>query len=353
MTAVNNVLKSQSRQERRPQFWQVLMRTCQIAAFVDITFFFMFHFLRSPILAWVNVFSVIMYCAAYFCLKQKKARYATALIWSEVLIHAALGIILIGWGSGFHYFLLIFIPAICLSSSYKTSLLLLVVLFLFYVGLYLFSWFIAPIQPINDIALKVVHVFNLSTVFVMLSYLSFFYLNTVRKAQKKLRVLAETDPLTALYNRRHMSYLGEKEMQRVNESNKLLCLMLIDVDHFKKINDKYGHKVGDDVLIQISQLMQEHVRSHDLVSRWGGEEFLIILPNTTTQDAILSAERIREAFVDHDWQSTLGINLNPTISVGVTDLRPSDAMSTAIARADRALYQCKSAGRNRVEYGLA
>jgi diguanylate cyclase (GGDEF)-like protein len=103
-----------------------------------------------------------------------------------------------------------------------------------------------------------------------------------------------------------MSYLGEKEVQRFNDTNQVLSLMLIDVNHFKMINDEHGHKVDDDVLVKISQFMREHVRSHDLVTRWGGEEFLIILPNTSKEDAMFSAEHIRKAFVSY---ATIGLRL--------------------------------------------
>lgn len=344
------VAKGQEK-DRRPAFWLVLMRCCQVAAATDIAFFILFHALGSPILAWVNIASVVIYTIAFYALKNRKQRLAVALIWSEVMLHAGLGIILIGWESGFHYYLLMFIPAICLSTSIKPALMVLTALFAYYIGLDFLIWFIEPIQPINPLALKIVHIFNLSVVFIMFSYLSFFYLNMVRRAQKKLHVMATTDPLTELLNRRHMTYLADREVQRFNRTKHSIGILLIDIDFFKAINDQYGHSVGDDVLIEVAQIIKSKVRKQDLISRWGGEEFLIILPDTNEGYAQLSAERIRKAFLSYDWFRTVGQNISPTITAGISELRQSESLGAAIARADRALYKGKAGGRNCIEFG--
>lgn len=344
-------MSQEQNEQRKPAFSMVIMRCAQVAAMVDIAFFFLFHALGSPILAWINIASVIIYTTAYFAIKKRKTRFAITLIWSEVLLHAGLGIILIGWGSGFHYYLLMFIPAICLTASLRPAIISLVLLFSFYIGLDLLVWFVEPIQPINPIALKIVHLFNLSVVFIMFSYLSFFYLKTVRKAQKKLHIMATTDPLTELLNRRHITYLADREVQRFNRTKDAVGIMLIDIDFFKNINDQYGHKVGDEVLINVAQIIKNIVRKQDLIARWGGEEFLIVLPDTNDGFAKLTAERIREAFIAFNWYEAIGKDIKPTITTGVTELRTSEVLSAAIARADRALYKGKAAGRNRVEYG--
>jgi diguanylate cyclase (GGDEF)-like protein len=349
----NNLLINRIEKKKRPEFWRVLLRCCQVAALTDIAFFFLFYFLNSPILAFVNIVSVTMYIVAYYSLKRRNTQVAVFLIWSEVLIHAGLGIILIGWESGFHYFLLMFIPAICLSTSRKLGLFALTVLFGFYVGLNVVTWFIDPIQPINSLALKIVHLFNLSVVFVMFSYLSLFYLKTVRHAQRKLRIMATTDPLTGLLNRRHMTHLADQEIQLFNQSNNTIGFLLIDLDDFKNINDQYGHETGDDVLINVAQILKKQVRKQDLISRWGGEEFLVIIPDSTTGDAQISAERIRTAFLTYDWLEAIGKNVSPTISVGVSELQQGESLSSGIARADRALYKGKASGRNRVEFSNA
>lgn len=350
MKADDLMIPERRTKQRRPQFWRVLMRSFQIAAIVDIAFFFLFHALGSPILAWVNIFSVAIYIVAYYALKDRKNRIASFLIWSEVMIHAGLGIILIGWESGFHYYLLMFIPAICLSTSRRPAVAALIVLFGYSVGLAVLSWFIEPVQPINAIALQIVHIFNLSVVFIMFSYLSVFYLKTVRRAQKKLHIMATTDPLTALFNRRYITYLADKKIYRNTKANHCIGILLIDIDYFKKINDQFGHEVGDSVLVKVADVLKNHLRKQDLIARWGGEEFLVILPDMETGGSELSAEQIRQGFIDFDWFAATGKPVNPTISAGVSELHQSENLNSAIARADAALYKCKENGRNRVEF---
>lgn len=334
---------------KRPEFWRVQKKAIQLAAFTDIAFFFIFYVLDSFILAWFNVISVAMYISAYYLLKHRNNQLAVILIFTEVLVHAALGVVLIGWNSGFHYFLLLFIPALCLSASRRIAVLTLILLFGYYVALSMLSWASNPIQPINSVALNFVHVFNLSIVFGMFSYLSFFYLGTVKKAQKKLHEMATTDPLTTLYNRRHLSLLADIEVERAKKHKNAFCIMLIDIDHFKAINDTYGHDVGDKVLVCVADILIAKMRSEDIIARWGGEEFLIILPKVTVDEARASAERVQEALASYDWDSEVGFALQATMSVGISHYKEKEDLSEAIARADKALYLSKANGRNRIE----
>lgn len=335
--------------ERRPQFWQVARRSCQIAASIDVGFFFLFLFLGSPILAWINVISVSMYVFAYWALGEQRNQLAISLIWAEVIIHAALGIVLIGWGSGFHYYLLMFIPALFVSMGLKKAVLALLGLWSYYAGLYLLMWFIEPLQPIAPGALVAVNLFNLSAVFAMFSYLSFFYLKMVTTANRELRKMATTDPLTRLFNRRHMTYLAKKELARYERNGHPVSFIVLDIDHFKMINDQHGHEAGDYVLKEVARVIKQQLRTQDMIARWGGEEFLAILPDTGIEAAHHGAERIREGLLFHDWRVPTGESIALTISAGVSELRPDDDFNSAINRADRALYSGKESGRNRVE----
>ncbi|MFO7993618.1 MAG: diguanylate cyclase [Marinobacter sp.] len=335
--------------ERRPQFWQVAKRCCQIAATVDVAFFFLFHLLGSPILAWVNVLSVTMYVVAYRALGRKQNGLAITLIWSEVIIHAGLGVVLIGWDSGFHYYLLIFIPALFVSMRLQGAVVALAGLWGYYVALYLLMWFIEPLQPIAPGALLGVFLFNLSVVFAMFSYLSFFYLTMVTSANRKLRRMATTDSLTGLFNRRHMTYLVEKELARFQRNGHPVAFLVLDIDHFKAINDEHGHETGDRVLEDVADIIRAQFRTQDLIARWGGEEFLAVLPDTRLHRAQASAERVRQALLAHDWLAPNGDSIDITISAGVSEFRGDDDLNSAINRADRALYRSKELGRNRVE----
>lgn len=336
------------RSEQRPEFWALSMRCCQLAATVDICFFFIFLWLGSPILAWINVISVAMYVWAYRAFRDRANRLAIMLIRTEVLVHAALGTVMVGWDSGFHYFLLMFIPALFATLRERSAWILAVCLWGYYVGLYVLMWFIEPLQPISANALLFVNIFNFTTVFLMFAYLTMYYVVTVTRAHRRLARMATTDPLTGLFNRRHMVDLTEKLLAREQRQQGKLTLMLMDLDHFKDINDQYGHELGDRVLQRVALLLRDQAREQDFVGRWGGEEFLAVLPETDPEQALVAAERIRAAVQALEW-TDLKPGLQVTLCAGISQLNDRESFSSAIARADRALYRGKAHGRNRVE----
>ncbi len=161
----------------------------------------------------------------------------------------------------------------------------------------------------------------------------------------KLEDLSVTDQLTGLHNRRYFDDHFELEKQRVQRYGNVLCLIMIDIDHFKSINDQYGHQVGDAVLKEFSLLLRKNIRSNDILSRWGGEEFIILLPGTTLSNSLLIAEKIRKAISLRQF-SKIG---KMSASFGVSEVDSNSASNReAIHRADKALYQAKREGRNRV-----
>ena len=335
--------------EPRSQFWLMTMRCCLFAGSVDIAFFFIFHYLNSPILAWINVVSVGMYAVAYWALTQRRNLLALILIWIEVAVHTALGSLLIGWESGFHYYLLMFIPAIYAGNrSFRRANLEVLCLWLFYIGLRITTHFIEPIQPIADNALLGVSLFNISVLFGMTCSLSWYYMRMVKQAHKGLKNMAITDPLTRLYNRRHMVELADRNIRGNGADKAGLAFMLMDVDHFKQINDRYGHDCGDRVLTEISQLLKQALRDEDYVGRWGGEEFLAVLPNADSQRARHIAERVRRTVAEHDWRQH-DVDVPVTLSIGISQHIPGEQLGDSISRADTALYVGKRGGRNRVE----
>ena len=164
--------------------------------------------------------------------------------------------------------------------------------------------------------------------------------------QQRLRDLAATDPLTGLYNRRHVFENLEKELKRYERYRECFAVILIDADYFKQINDNYGHAVGDATLRFIADTCATSVRETDIVGRFGGEEFIILLPHTTGDEAMIVAERIRLAV--HDAEKR-GDAAKVTLSLGVAEAGPDNATFDAILKAaDDALYSAKRDGRDRV-----
>jgi diguanylate cyclase (GGDEF)-like protein len=159
---------------------------------------------------------------------------------------------------------------------------------------------------------------------------------------------AITDDLTQLYTRQHIDEVLDLEIQRARQENSQMSLLLMDLDHFKQINDTYGHTVGDQVLQTFSRIIQERIRGCDLAGRFGGEEFIIILPDTHQAGAIKFAERIRSAVAEQQFHKN-GDVFQVTVSVGTITHQPhhGDNALLLLEQADQALYQAKEQGRNR------
>jgi diguanylate cyclase (GGDEF)-like protein/PAS domain S-box-containing protein len=164
----------------------------------------------------------------------------------------------------------------------------------------------------------------------------------------RVQQLAITDEVTGLYNRRGLFELGRREVERAARFNRPLCAMMIDIDHFKQVNDMYGHPVGDKVLHRLAECLRMNVRDIDIIGRYGGEEFLILLPENDLSAARLVGERLRRAVADLSIANKLG-EICITISVGVATAHPETKDLTAlIEHADQAMYFAKQSGRNRV-----
>lgn len=166
-----------------------------------------------------------------------------------------------------------------------------------------------------------------------------------RESEQRIRFLAEHDPLTELLNRQAAERVFEREHARASRHGLPLSVLIFDIDHFKQINDHYGHDRGDQVLRALTALLREQLRASDTLVRWGGEEFVIIAPHTSEDLAMQLGEKLRGSLQT----ATVGIPAPVTISIGVSRCECADSLYTAVDRADQALYRAKRAGRNRVE----
>lgn len=176
--------------------------------------------------------------------------------------------------------------------------------------------------------------------------------NAHRELQQSLsheQLLARTDGLTGLYNRRHFFELAEREFKAASRFRNPLAIIMFDADHLKQVNDTFGHSVGDRLLVQIAQASETQVRAVDVLARYGGDEFILLLPQTNAKQALFIAERIRESMAAARVEADQ-ILLSVTLSIGISDmLRDSDdeSIERVIQRADKALYAAKTEGRNR------
>jgi diguanylate cyclase (GGDEF)-like protein len=174
--------------------------------------------------------------------------------------------------------------------------------------------------------------------------------NELEMLHAQLREQAERDPLTGVHNRRYLA----RELERLTHEQMAgrLSLAVLDVDHFKTINDRFGHPAGDQVLIRIASLLSDHLRESDSIIRSGGEEFIILMPRTDANAATACCERIRRAVNTEAWSSVAdGLNVTTSLGVATTD-DPTD-LEAVIRLADQRLYEAKRNGRDRVVCGPA
>ncbi|MCK9453786.1 MAG: diguanylate cyclase [Sulfurimonas sp.] len=162
-------------------------------------------------------------------------------------------------------------------------------------------------------------------------------------AKKELEKLATTDKLTGIYNRRRVDEFLQTEIEIAKRHSQELSIILIDIDHFKSVNDTYGHQRGDMVLRKTTEIISKNLRKSDIFGRWGGEEFLIICPQTNRDEAFILAQKLRDAIQGYKFE-VVG---EKTISLGISQLQEGDTEKTLIQRADNALYSAKNSGRNR------
>ena len=161
----------------------------------------------------------------------------------------------------------------------------------------------------------------------------------------KQTIKAETDQLTGIYNRHKMENIFENEFNRVKRYEEPLSLIMFDIDHFKKVNDNYGHDVGDLVLKEIVKVVNSNIRNVDVFARWGGEEFIIMCPETDLDSAVNLSEKLRKTIEEISFKEAGKV----TVSFGVTSYKSKELKKEFIKRADVALYKAKNSGRNKVE----
>lgn len=175
--------------------------------------------------------------------------------------------------------------------------------------------------------------------------ISFADVTSLEKERQIYRMLSQQDPLTKAYNRTKFFEEVERELDRVNRYGESLSILMIDVDYFKEVNDKYGHLVGDMVLVELTQTIQKNIRKTDVFARYGGEEFALLMPVTNLEGAKEKADIIRQAICQHNFKECGQI----TCSFGVATYKKGDNVDSFVQKADIALYNAKESGRNQVQ----
>lgn len=168
----------------------------------------------------------------------------------------------------------------------------------------------------------------------------------LKEATDQLEELERTDALTDIHNRYSIMKILDTEVDRAKRYGNPLSVFMYDVDHFKRVNDTHGYRVGDDILYSLTKVVKDSLRDIDIVGRYGGEEFLVIMPSTILSDAIDVAQRVCETVSNHKFSQIKQL----TISIGLVELGKDESMDMFFTRADKLLYKSKESGRNRVSF---
>ena len=325
-------------------------RQGQLLAIGIHTLFAVFGLLMdAPQLTLLQVVSIVVYAISLSIPRRRMVGLQTSLVYLDLLGHSTLAGWIVGQEAGFQYYSWILLPLV-FTNVHRTLRSKMIVAGVLSAAFVAIDWWLRHIQPLvhlDPMHLAALRYFNIGCYLLALGVASYAYGKTARELEERLRSAAGTDSLTMLMNRRRMSERLAEEVARVRRSRNALSLILLDIDRFKTINDDHGHAQGDRVIASVADVLRASVRRVDMVSRWGGEEFLILLPDTDVQAAAELAERIRGQVTArvrrHETSET-----RVTVTSGIATLRPRESIEATIHRADLALYEGKRSGRDRV-----
>lgn len=340
--------RSRSTRMDRGAYWYMMKYIIFASGGANFIWIFLFWAFGAHWMAASCVVSVLMYLLGYWLLVNGHKRAVTINSWVQVVGHSSLACVLLGWDSGYSFYLWMVALTAAVGGGSRANVLATVALFLYYLALESLCQSLGPLTPLPDELLRFTRWMNAALIFAVYYAVASFYRRTVLKVEQVLLERATTDPLTQLSNRSHFMIRAQVEMAHAQRNRQPMAVILTDLDHFKLVNDAHGHTVGDQVLQHVAGLLRAQMRGSDTLARWGGEEFLMLLPATTLDAARELAERLREAVCTTPFVREGGSALALSISLGVCELPPGSELNQAIECADRALYESKRLGRNRV-----
>jgi diguanylate cyclase (GGDEF)-like protein len=305
----------------------------------------MFALLGYPRLAAFNVASVAAWIAAALVNRRGRSTLAMGLLASEVVAHAVLAVWTLGWASGFQYYLLPLIPFVMFNDRLGSATVVATSVGVFAVLIVLRA--AAPDGAVDGVFAPVLRYGNLAIPVLALALVSFYFRRASTQAERRMESMAHTDPLTGLLNRRSMEQRLREAAHGFQRTGRSFCVVMADVDHFKRINDVHGHEAGDRVLRAVAVLLTDRLRAHDAVARWGGEEFLLLLPETDLDIARDVADRLR-ATAEARLSESAGFDQSVTLTFGVAVFDRPMRVDACLKKADEALYAGKAGGRNQV-----
>lgn len=354
-TYAKNILNGTEQVTNRQKFSLIIYSIACVHAFLLC----MFIALRILPLSLFNLASVSTYLFAVYWVRRERYLVVYYITYFEIILHSFVATLCIGWQFGFAQYIIGVIPVgyyVCFTLETKRHKLAIATqnaaaAALLFLSCKFLSYYKEPFYPIDNPMIEFsIYTFNSICTFLFLIFFSMLYVTEMRWTYARLRhqntileQLANTDPLTGLYNRRSMQLFIEQALA----SDSDFSLIMGDIDDFKKVNDTYGHDFGDVALYDIAQIAVGQVGEHGYVCRWGGEELLILVSNSSHEQTCQIAEGIRRHVADHIFEMG-DQRIRCTLTLGVAFYQKGMSIEETIAQADRHLYRGKRSGKNKV-----
>lgn len=343
-----------------PYVTKAIMGVNAILLLCHIGFGVVFKIYDADIIFYYNVISILTYIATFDVLRREESLTYVIIVYTEIMLFMTVAVICVGWDFGFQQWSMAFITATVFVDFFlnrnhkmrKSTFVIIAIDILVYVGLRFWTYRYPYVYEINNkLLVNSFFIANTLIGFAFMIILSCIYTTTVFKLEKTLVDVASVDPLTGLRNRRRMHELLRTVMQEKSDEPKRMCIAMLDVDHFKMINDTYGHDVGDEVLKTMANvLMSKHDKNPDFhICRWGGEEFLIFYRDYQGEEKQIISEfnDLRKKIGDTVIQCE-DYRIKVTVTIGLAFYKEDMTVTEMIKEADDNLYKGKEGGRNRV-----
>lgn len=329
--------------------------------FIHIVFTILFFIFDNRDLGLYNAIVSVMYFCCGFLIKKEKYSLLITLTIMEVILQGIITTLVVGFSAGFvcyHFAMLCGTSYFVLTwdifkKKEKSTVVYAIVLLIATIVTFVLSMVIEPMQELSDAGLALFSVLNIIVSFIAITeFLIFLQWDFIHKNETlstkntELDEMANIDPLTKLYNRRFMNQKLEEKLSELSENGAIFGIIMGDIDNFKRVNDTYGHDVGDEVLVMVADVLKKSVRDDDYVCRWGGEEFLVVI-NGNKRITVDVAERMRKTVSETSVPNGRS-EINVTMTFGVSESIPGYNIDKLVEIADENLYKGKTNGKNQV-----
>lgn len=333
--------------------FQIIQKVACFALVIHVALIFIFAQLGVFLLAFANIFSVLAWATGIILISRGLGSLALRVFSIEVILHSILVCATLGLELGFQFYLwtVSCLLLIDYQLKLKQALIYSFVLILTFAALYLCFSDVVYTYAYSDFV-QYIEVGNIIIAGLPMVYAIGLIREITISQRIELTDMAAKDHLTKLYNRRFAKELILAAYKESAFTDKKICLVMADIDFFKRINDSCGHEKGDSILVAIANLITQHINKQSIAVRWGGEEFLIVLTNSNEKDAFTHIENMRQSIAAMTFPVD-GQKLNITMSFGLIQWQPNASLEEMLQQADAALYKSKKNGRNQTTIATA